>query len=84
MFSIVIIKKEGIVSRPAGDNLQAAIARAEERVQDFPEAIEIRVVSSLGIQHSMVISDELIKEHNNAREERIRQERLYSFYSSSY
>lgn len=28
--------------------------------------------------------EELIKQHNDAREERIRKDRLYSFYSSSY
>lgn len=55
MFSIVIIKKEGIVSRHAEHDLQAAITRAEERAQDFPDAIEISVVSSLGIQHSILI-----------------------------
>lgn len=51
MISIVIIKKEGNISRHAGYDLQAAITRAEERVQDFPDALEIRVVSAEGIQH---------------------------------
>ena len=51
-FSVVIIKDEGIVSRPAGICYEAAVDRAKERRQDFPNAKEVRVVSSYGVHYS--------------------------------
>jgi hypothetical protein len=49
-YSIVMINRDGgIISRPAGSNLEAATAQAISRRADFPHAKEIRVVSSTGI-----------------------------------
>jgi hypothetical protein len=45
-YSIVILTQSGgMISRPAGCDLAAALSKASDRRQDFPDAKEVRVVS---------------------------------------
>ena len=49
IYSVVIIKEEGIMSRAHGTDLEDAIEHAKECREDFPQAEEVRVVSATGV-----------------------------------
>lgn len=45
MYSVVILKENGdVISRPAGTDFQEAKVKAQSRREDFPEALEIRLI----------------------------------------